>query len=106
MLARAGKAPRWRASPHPFCWSAVARNSRESGQAMAMEFNCRRATIGDAAAVAEVFSASFRLLTFLPMLHSEDEDRRFIENVILAECEVTVAEVASAIVSFLARRDQ
>jgi GNAT superfamily N-acetyltransferase len=73
---------------------------------MAIQFKCRRATIGDAAAVASVFSPSFRLLTFLPMLHTVEEDRWFIENMILKECEVTVAEGESGIVSFLARNDQ
>ena len=73
---------------------------------MAIEFDCRSATIGDAAAIASVFSPSFRLLTFLPMLHTEEEDRRFIENVILAECEVRVAKTDGAIISFLARRDE
>jgi GNAT superfamily N-acetyltransferase len=53
-----------------------------------------------------VFSASFRLLTFLPMLHTVDEDRLFIANVILRDCEVTVAEDDSGIVSFLARQGE
>src|ERR1700730_17704637 len=46
----------------------------------------------------------FRLLTFLPMLHTVDEYRWFIANVILEEFEVTVAEDNSAIVAFLARK--
>jgi GNAT superfamily N-acetyltransferase len=62
------------------------------------------ATAHDAAAIADVFSRSFRLLTFLPMLHTVEEDRRFIENVILRECEVAVAEDDSGLVSFLARQ--
>jgi GNAT superfamily N-acetyltransferase len=62
------------------------------------------ATAHDAAAIADVFSRSFRLLTFLPMLHTVEEDRRFIENVILRECEVVVAEDDSGLVSFLARQ--
>jgi GNAT superfamily N-acetyltransferase len=49
-----------------------------------------------------MFSLSSRLLTFLPMLHTVEEDRRFIENVILKECEVIVAEGDPGIVSFLA----
>jgi GNAT superfamily N-acetyltransferase len=47
-----------------------------------------------------------RLLTFLPMLHTVEEDRWCIENMILNECEVTVAEGESGIVSFLARNDE
>ena len=60
----------------------------------------------DADAIASVFSPSFRLLTFLPMLHTVEEDRWFIKNVILKECEVTVAESDGTVVSFLARQDE
>ena len=67
-----------------------------------MRFTLRRATACDTKAIANVFSASFRLLTFLPILHTVEEDRRYIQNVILNECEVTVAEDESGIVSFLA----
>jgi GNAT superfamily N-acetyltransferase len=68
-----------------------------------MPFTLRRATTCDGEAIAEVFSASFRLLTFLPMLHTVEEYRQFIANVILKTCEVTVAEDASGIAAFLAR---
>jgi GNAT superfamily N-acetyltransferase len=53
-----------------------------------------------------VYSASFRLLTFLPMLHNAVEDRSFIANVILKGCEVTVAEDRSGIAAFLARQGE
>jgi GNAT superfamily N-acetyltransferase len=66
----------------------------------------RLATADDARAVAEVLSSSFRLLTFLPMLHTVEEDRQFIENVILKECVVTVVEGEAGIVSFLARQEE
>ena len=56
----------------------------------------------DAGDIAAVFSSSLRLLTFLPVLHTVEEDRRFIENIILKECEVIVAEGDPGIVSFLA----
>jgi GNAT superfamily N-acetyltransferase len=68
---------------------------------MATRFRCRRATSDDAGGIAAVFSLSSRLLTFLPMLHTVEEDRRFIENVILKECQVIVAEGRAGIVSFL-----
>jgi GNAT superfamily N-acetyltransferase len=68
-----------------------------------MPFRLRRATADDADAIASVLTASFRLLSFLPMLHTAEEDRRFIATVILRDCEVTVAEDESGIVSFLAR---
>ena len=69
---------------------------------MATHFRCRRATLDDAGGIAAVFSSSLRLLTFLPVLHTVEEDRQFIENVILKECEVIVAEGDAGIVSFLA----
>jgi len=71
-----------------------------------MRFTLRRATACDADAIANVFSTSFRLLTFLPMLHTVEEDRWFITNVILKECEVTVAEDETGIVAFLALRGE
>jgi hypothetical protein len=40
------------------------------------------------------------------MLHTVEEDRWFVENMILNECEVTVAEGESGIVSFLARNGE
>jgi putative acetyltransferase len=71
-----------------------------------LSFALRRATAEDAAAIAAVFSASFQLLDFLPLLHTVEEDRRFIANVILKECEVTVAEDDSGIVAFLAKQGE
>lgn len=71
-----------------------------------MRFPLRRATSCDADAIADVYYASFRLLTFLPMLHAIEEYRWFISNVTLKECEVTVAEDESGIVAFLARRGE
>jgi len=66
-------------------------------------FTLRSAVGADAEAVAAVFSPSFRLLTFLPSLHTVEEDRHFITDVILKDCKVSVAELAGRIVSFLAR---
>jgi putative acetyltransferase len=71
-----------------------------------MPFTLRRAIACDAEAIANVYSASFRLLTFLPMLHTVEDYRWFIANVILKECEVTVAEDESGIVAFLARQGE
>src|SRR5258707_1762880 len=73
---------------------------------MATRFRCRRATLDDAGGIAAVFSSSLRLITFLPVLHTVEEDRRFIEDVILKECEVIVAERDAGIVSFLARNGE
>jgi hypothetical protein len=69
-------------------------------------FTTRPAAADDARAIAEVFSPSLRLLTFLPVLHTVEEDRHFIENVILRESVVTVAESEAGIVSFLARQEE
>jgi GNAT superfamily N-acetyltransferase len=69
-------------------------------------FTLRQATVADADAIAAVYSASFRLLTFLPMLHTPAEYRSFITNVIFRDCEVIVAEDNSGILSFLARQDE
>lgn len=66
----------------------------------------RTARPDDAEAIAAVFSPSFRLLTFLPELHTVDEDRWFIANVIMKECDVTVAEADGRIVAFLARQGE
>jgi GNAT superfamily N-acetyltransferase len=44
-------------------------------------------------------------LTFLPMLHTVEEDRWFITNLILKD-EVTVAEDESRIVAFLVRQGE
>jgi GNAT superfamily N-acetyltransferase len=71
-----------------------------------MPFTLRRATVADADAIAAVYSASFRLQTFLPMLHTAAEYRSFIANVIFRDCEVIVVEDDSGIVSFLARHDE
>ena len=71
-----------------------------------MRFILSRATASDADPIASVYSASFRLLTFLPMLHTIEEYRSFITNVILKECEVTVAEDETGIVAFLARQGE
>src|SRR5436190_4708317 len=73
---------------------------------MAMPFRLRAATEADADAIAAVNFGSFRLLTFLPMLHTAEGYRRFIADVILKECAVTVAEDDTGIVSFLALRGE
>lgn len=71
-----------------------------------MPLRIRHATVADVDAVAAVFSASLRLLTFLPMLHTVAEDRSFIANVIFRDCEVIVAEDNSGVVAFLARQGE
>ena len=70
------------------------------------DLTLRNAVASDADAIAQVFSPSLRLLDFLPELHTVAEDRRFIANVILRECAVTVVEHGGSIISFLARQDE
>ena len=60
------------------------------------------AVTDDAAAIADVFLRSRRLLTFLPDLHSVEEDAWFIRHVILADCDVLVTERHCGIIAFLA----
>jgi GNAT superfamily N-acetyltransferase len=71
-----------------------------------MGFTLRRATDCDADAIANVYHTSFRLLTFLPMLHTIEEYQWFVSNVTLKECEATIAEDETGIVAFLARRGE
>jgi len=66
----------------------------------------RLAGDADADSIAAVFSPSLRLLSFLPMLHTVDEERWWIANVILKECEVMVAEHNRSPVAFLARENE
>ena len=70
-----------------------------------MAFTLRRATVNDADQIAIVYSASFRQLTFLPILHTTDE-YRFIANVILKGYEVTVAEDDTGIAAFIALKGE
>lgn len=62
----------------------------------------RRAEPEDADPVADVFTASFRTLTFLPRLHTQDEDSAFIRNVVLPKQEVWVAEEGGRVAGFAA----
>ena len=71
-----------------------------------MPFRLRRATDRDANAIAELFFASYRLLTFLPMLHTIEGYRWFVASVMLKECAVTVVEDDTGIISFLARQGE
>lgn len=63
----------------------------------------RHATASDVDAIAEMFSASLGLLTFLPNLHTVAEDRSFIANTILGDCEVAVGEPHASLIGRLHR---
>src|SRR5262249_40368519 len=68
-----------------------------------MPFTLRSATPVDTGPIAELFFASYRLLTFLPMLHTIEEFRRFVADVLMRDCLVTVAEEGSGTCACLAR---
>jgi GNAT superfamily N-acetyltransferase len=59
---------------------------------------------GDGAALAAVFGAARADMTYLPVLHSAEEDRAFFTDRVLGSGshDVTVAEVDGAIVAFSA----
>ena len=48
----------------------------------------RRATSADSGAIADAFSAAFRGLEFLPILHTDDETRAWLESTVLPTHEV------------------
>jgi len=60
----------------------------------------------DADALARVFIASFGTLTFLPRLHTDDEHRAFISNMLSSEKEVVVAEQEGRAVGFVAMAER
>jgi len=63
----------------------------------------RRARPGDAEAIGETFIASFEtLLTFLPNLHTHDEHRRFINEIVPLDHELWVAEDEGRVVGVAA----
>jgi GNAT superfamily N-acetyltransferase len=65
----------------------------------------RPASRHDTDAIAAVFLASFRGLTFLPTLHTDDEIRTWIREVMVPEHEVWVAETGGAVVGIAALAD-
>jgi GNAT superfamily N-acetyltransferase len=54
----------------------------------------------------ELFFASYRLLIFLPMVHTIEGYHRFVASVMLKECAVTVVEDDTGIISFLTRQGE
>lgn len=66
----------------------------------------RPARTEDTDAVADVYIASFATLTFLPRLHSDDETRAWIENVVMANQEVWIAEIDEGVVGMAALSEE
>jgi GNAT superfamily N-acetyltransferase len=65
----------------------------------------RLAGAADAEAVGEVFVASFSGLRYLPPIHTDEEKRRWINEEVLPEQEVWVAEQEGRVVGFAAIKD-
>lgn len=59
----------------------------------------------DADDIAALFATSRRLLTFLPDLHTVEEDQVFVRDHVLVDYRVTVAERDGRIVGFMAELD-
>jgi putative acetyltransferase len=62
----------------------------------------RMASVADSPAIAHVFTASRRALAFLPILHTPEEDRVFIETLIREKASAFVALVEDEVVGFIA----
>jgi GNAT superfamily N-acetyltransferase len=62
----------------------------------------RLARTGEADTIADVFIASFRGLTFLPILHTDAEIRNWIRTEMVPAHEVWVAEADDRLVGFAA----
>ena len=69
----------------------------------AMEVVLRRARPSDAPEVAEIFlAASAEAMPYLPELHTDDETRHWIADVVLRESDVIVAEIGGRMAGFAA----
>lgn len=65
----------------------------------------RRAVAADAPAIATLFGRSRAVLTFLPELHTADEDLWFVSNVLIGEQQVTLAERDGQLLGFMAEHE-
>jgi GNAT superfamily N-acetyltransferase len=61
----------------------------------------RRATVGDAAAVAEVYLASFHATYSFPLAHSDDEVREWVREQLIPMSEMWVAEDGGSVVAMM-----
>ncbi len=65
----------------------------------------RLAEPGDAVPIAGLLRRSMDLLTFLPKLHTAEEDLWFVREVLLKTHRVTVAELDGNLAGFIAEED-
>ncbi len=66
------------------------------------EISVRHAKTADGARIAEIFTASRRLMPYLPHLHTPEEQADFICNTVLVDTCVYVALIDQRIAGFLA----
>ncbi|MER9463978.1 MULTISPECIES: GNAT family N-acetyltransferase [unclassified Mesorhizobium] len=62
----------------------------------------RPATALDAATIAIVMRAALGSFSWMPVIHTPDEDIAFIREIVLSRQQVTVAETGTGIVGFIA----
>lgn len=79
---------------------AIARHPRRLGG-----MNVRLVRNGEPDTIADIFIASFRGLTFLPTIHSDDQIRTWIRTQMIPAHEVWVAEDAASVRGFAAISD-
>lgn len=65
----------------------------------------RRAVAADAAEIAALFRRSRAVLTFLPELHTADEDLWFVREVLIGQQRVTLAERDGVLLGFMAEHE-
>ena len=65
----------------------------------------RRAFAADAPAIAALFRRSRAVLSFLPELHTADEDLWFVRSVLIGEQQVTLAERDGQLLGFMAEHE-
>ena len=62
----------------------------------------RPATNSDAAAIARLMRAALGSFSWMPVVHTPDEDLAFIRDIVLPQQQVTVVEAGENIVGFIA----
>ncbi len=74
-------------------------------RAVVATWSLRPAGSSDAAAVADVFLAARAEMTYLPDLHTEEDTRRYLAEIVLPTCTVAVAQRDGSVEGFAALTD-